>query len=405
MACLLFIVTFCVSLITGSNTAFAETKTLEPQRDTYVDQESPNSSYGSIGLATVGYQPATSSGKVMLLYFDTSSIPNGSVINSAKLTVRLGGCIGNTPSQGNISLGAYVTNGSANWSETSTYQQLSTSGSSLEILYSKVISCTPGSYVEFDAKELVNYWISGTVKNEGILLNPVSSTYWTRVFYTREAAASSRPKLEVDYTIPYEEVTSPDGGPISEASDAPSSSTNSSASELISQPIAPDPTLNPPTELKAEQKGTDKQIVLKWSLSNSENVNNYRIYRLEEGKKETGQKIGEVAGTESTFTDSDVSEGKSYTYYLRSVRNNLESINTEPVSIEVKGATTENNASRTKAVTKKYTSYLYALGAVLLIACIALAVLAKRHHKLHHKHKELKKSIEAPKKKDTTTTS
>jgi hypothetical protein len=167
--------------------AKAESVTLEPTRDTYVNSDVPNGSYGNIGLGTVASGPGDGSSQKVLMHFDLSSIPAGSTVDSAKLTMRLGGCINSSAYAGRVSIGAYLTNGSPAWTESSTYQQLSTSGSSLEILYSQDVLCTPGSYVDFGATSLVGYWLDGTMPNDGLLLNQ-GYRWWVldaRILYER----------------------------------------------------------------------------------------------------------------------------------------------------------------------------------------------------------------------------
>ncbi len=375
----------------------AESLTLEPTKDTYVDAAYPNSSYGTIGLGNVGYQPVDSTRKAVLLQFDTSTIPTGAIIDNAKLTMRIGGCIGSDPSLGNMSFNAYLSLGGTNWSNTSTFNQIGSSGGSLELLYSKIVPCSSGSYVDFDAKELTQLWVDGVIPNDGIVLNPAtSSTYWTRVFYMKEATAASRPKLEINYTIPYEEVTSPDGGiPIP----AETSTTETIVkAQSVSQPISPDESLNPPTKLSATILQDSKNIKLTWDKSNSENVEKYRIYRLEVGAEGIDKKIGEVTADNQQFVDENTESGKTYSYFIRSVRNNLESNNSDIVIIEVEKSKDNTLPTQEPKDTKQQTIILATSGLALITLATALAVLALRQKKLHKKHKEL---LELNKTKDT----
>lgn len=366
--------------------AHAETKTFEPSRDTYVDEALLNSSFGSIGLGTVGYQPSNSSSKITLLYFDISSIPNGTIVNSAKLTMRLGGCVGNESGVGNTSLGFYLANGSPAWTETSTYQQLSTSGSSLDIAFSQIVPCSPGSSIDFNMKEMVQYWTDRMIPNDGMILLPVNSAYWTRVFYMREATAASRPKLTIDYTIPAEEVTSPDG-PAATPSPTSAPSVNTQQADSASQPIAPDLSLNAPTKLNAKQKGSELTIDLQWEKSNSDGTEAYRIFRKEMDSETVYQKIGEVDASNTTFDDTKVIAGKRYSYFVRSTRSGRESINSDTVSIDVRAEASANVATASTISTTNNSTYLYIIIALLILLVILIIILLL----LHRKHRELRK--------------
>ncbi len=373
------------------STVFAESKTLDPTRDTYVDEEIPNASYGNIGLGIIGYETPGSYSKMSLMHFDTSSIPAGSVINSAKLTIRIGGCTGSGSDTGLTSWGGYLANGSPAWTESSTYQQLSTSGSSLDGVGSKIVPCSAGSYVDFDTAEIVRSWVDGVIPNDGLYLSPVSGgNTWTRVMYMREATSASRPKLVIDYSVPYESVDTPDGGPpASSGSSTPT--TNTSKALATSQPIDPDETLIPPTRLTATQADGSNQVELTWEKSTSEGVEFYRVFRMEANGDAIDTKIGEVSGTTYKFTDKNTEAGKTYSYFLRAVRKQRESKNTDSVQIEI--ATVAKAGQKSPEVlreTNKQLNRKLLLALVLMvIAVTALIVLAIKHRRLHHKHKAL----------------
>lgn len=380
-----------LSLILIPSVTYADTKTFEPSRDTYIDEKLPNSSYGTIGLGTIGHEVVGSYSRMVLLHFDVSSIPTGSTINSAKLSVRVGGCTGTAADLGHTSLGAYITNGSQAWSESSTYQQLSTSGSSLDGIGSQIVPCSTGSYVDLNAVELVKAWVDRIIPNDGLYLSPVGgANNWARVIYTREATAASRPKLSVDYSVPYEVVETPDGPPMT--NDSSTSNSNTATAPSISQPIDPDETLSPPTKLTATQTDTSLDVQLKWDKSQSEGVEHYRIFRV--GADGTDVKIGEVAGSEAQFTDNTAEANKQYGYYLRAVRNQKESANTDSVQIKVQSIT--KDATQSPEVLKKTNDQLGKWLSVSIVATLvavtAFCMLTIKHKKLHQKHKELIKA-------------
>lgn len=403
LALFVFILTF--SLVPKIN---AESVSLEPTKDTYVDSANPTASYGTIGLGTVGYQPADSTRKAVLLHFDTSSLHPGYVIDSATLTLRLGGCIGTDASLGNMSFNAFLALGGSGWSNTSTFNQIGSSGGSLELFFSKIVPCVAGSYVDFDAKELTQYWVDGVIPNDGIVLNPqTSASNWTRVFYMKEATAASRPKLVINYTVPYEEVTSPDGGEIPASSETNTTKPTTVKAQSVPEPIAPDASLNPPTKLLASQIKDTNKIELAWDKSNSDNVELYRIYRIETGKEEVDKKIGEVqASDKQQFVDNTGENGKTYSYFIRSVRNNLESANSDIVTLKIEN-TLLTEAVATKAAKKdsQKNNLLVAAGLLLVGLSAALIFLVIRHMKLHKKHQEIIKTTSKDRSKHPSVTS
>ncbi len=364
--------------------AKAESVTLEPTRDTYVNSDAPNGSYGNIGLGTVASGPGDGSSQKVLMYFDLSSIPAGSTVESAKLTMRLGGCINSSAYAGRVSIGAYLANGSPAWTESSTYQQLSTSGSSLEILYSQDVLCTPGSYVDFGATSLVGYWLDGTMPNDGLLLNQITGGgYWTRVFYMSEATASSRPKLVINYTVPSEVVTSPDGGPSEPTATVPASNTASTTSSP--QPFAEDSTISSPETLLLTQISNKSHIKVVWKKSSTTGVSKYHLYR-KVGSKGVFEKLAEINADTNEYIDGSTKYDKGYSYFVRAVRDNKESKNSPEASLYTKD-TTKKTAPKSAVVLEKKSyntllAILIGLGLAMLIGTILYMRLHRQHHKL-----------------------
>ena len=385
---------FGVSSFISAPVASAESQILEPTRDTYVDEKIPNASYGTIGLGVVGYENASTYTKIALFHFDLNTIPAGSTISSAKLTLRLGGCTGTASGAGHMSFGGYLTTGSPAWTESSTYQQLSTSGSSLDGIGSQIVSCDPGAYIDFDVTELTKAWVDRAFPNDGLYLSPVSGgSNWTRVFYMREATASSRPKLTVNYDVPYEVVDAPDGGPLS-ASASPSPSTNTSKAHSNAQPIDPDESLVPPTKLTATQVSGSKEVELRWEKSSSENVEYYRIFRVDLNGNAVDTKVGEISGSENSFIDKETEAGKSYSYFVRAVRSQRESVNTDAVQITIEDSTkvSQSVPEELQKTNNQLSRQLILSLIFAFLAVLALVILAVKHRRLHRKHKALTKS-------------
>lgn len=367
----------------------AATKTFEPTRDTYIDEALPTSSFGAIGLGTVSYQPSGELLRIMLLHFDVSSIPAGSTITSATLKLRLGGCIGGG-STGGISLGAYTAGGAPTWTESTTYNGITGVGS-YDVLGDTTVSCTPGGYFTMNAAEVLPYWVNNTIPNDGFVLVPVQtgSTYWTRVFYMSEAASGSRPTLTVNYEVPYEEVSSPDGAPATTTG----TTANATTATAAPQPLAADTTLAAPQQLVATQKEDPLRVSLSWKKSVTETTQGYAIYR----KKGTGsyQKIASNNADQLTYTDKDVQRGQSYSYLVRSVRDGKESESSPVATIKLQNKTQKQaSAAGMASGTNQRLLIAWSLLALLIIAAGSYA-----YYRLHHKHKRLVHASTKPTKK------
>ena len=369
--------------------AHAESISLQPTKDTYVSSAAPTSGYGSIGLGTVSYQPPTAR-QMVLMHFDLNSIPPGSNISSATLTMRFGGCINNSASAGSISSALYLTNGSPVWTEASTYQQLSTNGSSLDGFSTKTIGCTPGGYIVFEMTEAMQYLVDRSIPNDGLVLLPIGGgDYWTRVFYMREAADSSRPALKINYTIPSETVTSPDGGPIESTGSTGSGSsagtpTNSIKADKADVPLAPDLTIIPPVSITASQPKDNSNIVnLEWKKSETTDVQKYRIFRKSSGQ-EVYTRIAEISADKTTYQDKDIKADKQYSYFVRAVRNDKESENSPVATIQISSKKTSTLQTEPTNTTPNYMWLVLGIAVLMLIAII-IAYL-----RLHKKHRHLK---------------
>jgi len=371
--------------------AHAETVSLQPTRDTYVDSGAPTSSYGSIGLGVVSQLTSPSSSRIVLLHFDLSSIPTGSTVTSAVLTMRMGGCINSEASAGNINSALYSTNGSAPWTESSTYQQLSTNGSSLDTFAAQVVGCNPGGYIDFDMMGLIPYIVEGLAPNDGIVLKAVNGgDYWTRVFYMREAVSASRPTLNISYEIPYEVVETPDGGPTaeSEAADSESVDTNSIKADESGEPLAPDLSIIPPASLTVSQPNdvTDS-INLTWAASATPDIQQYRVYRKVAGEA-VYSKLAEVPASNKTYKDLKVKPGVQHSYLVRAVRSEKESPNSPVATLVANSAKQQTEQATAGGDTTQ--GYMWALLCVLsaLLVCFvgAYFVLHRKHHKLKAVH-------------------
>lgn len=87
---------------------------------------------------------------------------------------------------------------------------------------------------------------------------------------------------------------------------------NSTLAQKWTVPVAPTPKPAAPTSLKAA--ATDANITLTWTASSTTGIAKYNIVR-------DGQIIGSVAGTVTSYADTAVTSGQSYTYQIVAVNS------------------------------------------------------------------------------------
>jgi Disaggregatase related repeat len=193
-----------------SGTAFAASITLQPGStgvDAYIDSSSTTQ---NTGADTANDAIKTSSGayRRMLINFDLSSIPAGSLINSAVLTLtaRLtftGANVGiyrvtRSWTEGGVTWNKY--DGSTNWTAAGGDFNATASATS------SIGSLSDGSKVAFTLTSLVQSWVSGSTNN-GLLVKLVDeagSSISTGLpsYSSDDATSSHRPVLFIDYTEP-----------------------------------------------------------------------------------------------------------------------------------------------------------------------------------------------------------
>ncbi|WP_088909476.1 DNRLRE domain-containing protein [Brevibacillus formosus] len=163
------------------------------RKSTFVYYGSPDSSFNtstSIDIGTSGGGASRS-----LLMFDLGSIPNGAIINSAKVAL--------TRYSGNVSgsVDMLATAIFSDWEETVTWNTQPTLSGTYDV---STINGT-ATTVEINVKSLVQKWVNGELSNKGMLLNyngePPSLGVFT-AHSSRSGTVSSRPTLTIDYTLP-----------------------------------------------------------------------------------------------------------------------------------------------------------------------------------------------------------
>ncbi|MBI2051578.1 DNRLRE domain-containing protein [Candidatus Roizmanbacteria bacterium] len=174
----------------------AETITLNPTDDTYIDKGSPSETFSSDTLLKSAWY--RNGRLIQILIKFNVSIPQGSRINSAKL--RLFQLNFNSPvSRPVMSIDtAYL-----DWNEAQASWN-SFHGSSIIVIQGRDLAINPASsaYQEWDVADFVKSWVDRTRRNYGLVLSPDPNTdTWGVSFYSKERS-SYKPELVVDYTPP-----------------------------------------------------------------------------------------------------------------------------------------------------------------------------------------------------------
>ena len=176
---------------------------LSPSKDTFLDQNGPTTNYGSQTHIEVYPRIGSTASRRVIIHFDLSSIPSGSVINSATLKLTETATYGSTRTIAVHKLTTSWSEASATWNSPWT-----TTGGDYNATASTTTSISWTGVLKTDNWTLtsdVNSFVNGGATNYGWLLkdNAEDNTqeYWR--FAPKEyATAASRPILTVDYTAP-----------------------------------------------------------------------------------------------------------------------------------------------------------------------------------------------------------
>ncbi len=172
----------------SATVAYAETYSAEPAADTWVwIDQGPNGT--SPELRTNIH---TSFDQEIVIRFDLSSIPSGSLINSAVLRVyRYDG-----DPTGSLDCDLYRV--TEPWVEAVLADSVAHDES---MSYAQTVIEGTGWY-EFDIQLLVQAWVDAAYENYGLVFYGTSSDGGTyQYFRSREAGQGNHPLLEVDYTL------------------------------------------------------------------------------------------------------------------------------------------------------------------------------------------------------------
>jgi hypothetical protein len=174
--------------------AMAETITLTPTADSYVLNSNPDTNYGSLDSAYISYNANQVLART-LLKFDLSSIPAGSTVDSATLTMNLKSyAIADTTQ-------TKIYRATADWTENEvTWTNKPTVG---DLLQNQIVAGYTPEY--WTVTTAVQKWLSGEWANQGMVIMTLEGvgSYLTFGYWTREAAVSSNfPSLAISYTPP-----------------------------------------------------------------------------------------------------------------------------------------------------------------------------------------------------------
>ena len=169
--------------------------TLYAATDAYVNQNSPDTSYGSSTILSVSRDEFLQETR-SLLRFTLSSIPAGSVINQARLQLYLRDADFGKPS-------LVVRQVTESWTTSVTWN---TQPGVTNVDYaSTVVPALEGYWYTWDITTLVDRWVNGGDPwgNEGLFLwCPASETFYRHFDSMNVSGTATDPRLVIDYTPP-----------------------------------------------------------------------------------------------------------------------------------------------------------------------------------------------------------
>lgn len=147
---------------------------------------------------------------------------------------------------------------------------------------------------------------------------------------------------------------------------------------------------NEPQNLSLSYDNTDQSVDLRWDSSNLKDIAIYEISRADNSESDF-TKIGEVAGDKLNWSDSNISFGHTYAYYVTAVTANTRSDNSNTVSITIKdqgllSTPSEQNLTFWQAVKNnliQHSLILLFLALLLVLALYKLLLIEKK--KLGHR--------------------
>ncbi|MCW5849559.1 MAG: DNRLRE domain-containing protein, partial [Anaerolineae bacterium] len=198
--------------------------TLSPSQDTWVNEYSGDKNKNFGGSTTLSVDGETGKRRHALLQFNLSSIPSGATITGATLTLtKVGGDSKTSDVEVRAltqSWGAGTKNGNtcsllgeATWVTRDCLTPWATAGGTINgTSYATATVPAAKTAVNWTVTSLVQAWVSGTLANNGLLLQTAASSIDPKVtqnFGSMEnGTPSARPTLQISYTA----VAGPDSG-------------------------------------------------------------------------------------------------------------------------------------------------------------------------------------------------
>jgi hypothetical protein len=189
--------------------------------DTRLSQNAPTTNYGTAtSLSADGDDPAgTGRDSVVLLRWDLSAIPPGSVIQSASLTFNIVNASAN--SYPLFALGRAWSESSATWQQAAAGAPWQTAGAAgagdreATALGSIAASATGSYTVALNAAGLVKIteWVDAPASNFGFIIASASNTDGVDIATSENGTVSSRPLLSVTFVAPEPPDAGADGAP------------------------------------------------------------------------------------------------------------------------------------------------------------------------------------------------
>lgn len=362
---LCFLTLALLSVFFGSEKCFATYVTLPAIADAGTKSQFPSNNFGS-GNYMYNYYNASNRGR-SFVKFDLSPIPANSTILMSFISVYN---MANDGSDCNGDPGQfYVAMADADWSE-NTITWNNQPGSMGNLM--SPIPCSTNGYVHLDTKYHIQQIVNGVKADHGFFIINEMGTNFLRTLMTRESI--NPPSLYVLYNAP-----TPTPTPTPTPDPGTTSNSNATTSGTISQvgisagtkaaPAAKTSTaIKPPSELVAVNaaNSTRAAVKLNWKISESTNIDGYKIFRSEQ-EKDGFANIALAEKGIAEFTDETVESGKTYYYFLRSYKGNTESESTATVSMTSSLPVQQTATAETKSNKINDDELYLLLGASLLL--------------------------------------
>ena len=184
--------------------ASADSTTFYPGKDSYLEQHNPGNNFGTTSELEVisHWGAAEGSNRRAVLYFDISTIPQYSTINSATLRLYLSSAPDQARTHEVYRLTSEWTEGGVTWN--SPWTTAGGDYATPPAAASASVGTTNGVWVTWDITSLVQGWLDGSYPNYGLLVKDSveDSVDKREAKFTSREYNGSDPELVIDYTPP-----------------------------------------------------------------------------------------------------------------------------------------------------------------------------------------------------------